>query len=178
LREWLVNHLIEEFNHANLFRRGLQPIAASHYGGLDLDSVRPLPTTVAFTGALRGLGQRDWKGYLLALAFLQLTLESGSDGLAQRHGDFYQTLVAKLPEAGPMVEAMRRHDAEDTGLGHATDVRAMLTMLAERHPVGSESFAAAALIPQLTWSFLDGISAHYGHGDVAVVQRMGWHAGG
>jgi hypothetical protein len=178
IRERLVHHLIEEFNHAKLFRRGLATTAQERYPSLRLDDARPLPTTVAFTGALRGLAQRDWKAYVLAMSYLQLSLQVGSGGLHDRHEGFYATLLEKLPEARPLVDGMRRHDAEDSGLGHADDIQEMLTLLAERHPVGHESIAGAALIAQLTWSFLDGIRSHYSVGDAAVVARMGWHAGG
>jgi pyrroloquinoline quinone (PQQ) biosynthesis protein C len=178
LRSELVQHLIEEFNHGDMFLRGISKGRGDRYGSLHPRDARPLPTTVAFIGTLRGLGQRDWKAYVLALGFLQMSLAPSEHGVAERHEDFYRGMFQALPEAEPLVAAMRRHDAEDTRLGHGDDTRAMLEHLVERHEVGAESVRAAAVIPQLAWSFLDGIRQHYRHGDASVMQRMGWHVAG
>ncbi|MET9801685.1 hypothetical protein [Streptomyces sp. NPDC006368] len=177
LRLELVRHLEEEFDHGAMFRKGIEEGRAHHYAHLPVDRMRPLPTTRAFVGALRGLAQRDWKAYVLAVAFLQLTLGAGESGVAERHVSFYRRVAERLSDAAPLLDVMRRHDAEDSELGHADDVATMLGLLAE-HAVGEESIAAAALIPQLTWSFLDGVREHYAHGDAAVLQRVGWHVEG
>jgi hypothetical protein len=71
---------------------------------------------------------------------------------------------------------MHRHDAEDTDLDHGQDLRAVLELLADAG-LERSSIEAAALVPQLVWSFLDGALEHYGAGDVAVVSRLGWRAG-
>jgi pyrroloquinoline quinone (PQQ) biosynthesis protein C len=178
LRSGLVKHLVEEFNHGDMFLRGISKGRGSRYGNLHPRDARPLPTTVAFIGTLRALGQRDWKAYLLALGFLQMSLApSEHGGVAERHDDFYREMFQALPEAEPLVAAMRRHDYEDTRLGHGDDTRTILRQLVERHEVGADSVRAAAVVPQLAWSFLDGIRQHYRHGDAAVMQRMGWHVG-
>ncbi|MFD0885305.1 hypothetical protein ACFQ08_12185 [Streptosporangium algeriense] len=175
IRAELVKHLIEEFNHGKMFLRGIERARGSRYQGLSTDQMRPLPTTAAFVGTLRELGQRDWKAYVLALAFLQLTLSTAGKEIHSRHEGFYRALFDRLPESEPLVSAMRRHDAEDTKLGHGDDTRALLQLLCERHDISSDSIAGAALIPQLAWSFLDGILEHYRHGEAAVLQRVGWH---
>jgi hypothetical protein len=81
-----------------------------------------------------------------------------------------------LPEAESLIEPMRRHDLVDTELGHADDVDTLVRLVAHYHEVTAESIAAAAIVPQLTWSFHDGVQRHYAHGDSAVLQRIGWHA--
>jgi pyrroloquinoline quinone (PQQ) biosynthesis protein C len=178
IRAELVKHLIEEFNHGKMFLRGIERGRGERYAGLGVAASRPLPTTVAFIGTLRELGQRDWKAYLLALGFLQLSLSAGGQGLHERHEGFYESMFRRLPEARELVAAMRRHDQEDTKLGHGDDSRLLLRLLGQRHPVGQETVAAAAVVPQLAWSFLDGIRRHYRHGDAAVLQRLGWHVEG
>jgi hypothetical protein len=174
IRGELVRHLIEEFNHGEMLARGItRADGGAHH--LAPAQMRPLPTTVAFVGTLRELAQRDWKGYLLGLAFLQLSLSTAGGAVDARHEQFYQAMFERLPVAEKLVAAMRRHDAEDTRLGHSGDTRELLRLLATRHPLTRESVAAAALVPQLAWSFLDGIACHYRHGDAAVLQRAGWH---
>ncbi|QLJ02815.1 hypothetical protein HZZ00_18540 [Streptomyces sp. NEAU-sy36] len=175
IRAELVKHLIEEFNHGKMFLRGIEKARGERYPGLPTDRMRPLPTTVAFVGTLRELAQRDWKGYIIALAYLQLSLTAADGRVDARHDGFYRAVFDRLPEAEAMVAVMRRHDDEDTRLGHGADTRALLELLTTRHRVDRESVAAAALIPQFTWSFLDGILQHYQHGEAAVVQRAGWH---
>ncbi|MFG1849585.1 hypothetical protein [Micromonospora carbonacea] len=175
IRNELVEHLIEEFNHGKMFRRGIDAAQAGRYAGLPVASARPLPTTVAFVGTLRELGQRNWKAYVLALAYLQLSLSAGDNGVHERHEQFYQAMARGLPDCERLVSAMRQHDDEDTRLGHGEDTRKLLRLLAERHTIDAETVTAAALIPQLTWSFLDGVWCHYRHGDAAVLQRVGWH---
>lgn len=178
LRTALVEHLNEEFKHGALFRGGIEPYLSEHYPSLEFGSLRPLPTTIAFSGALRGLAQRDWHAYVLALGFLQLSLRTDADGSPdRRHDEFYQRLVAALPEAEPLIAAMRTHDEEDSRLGHGSDTHELLTGLVRRHAVSTDSIRLAALVPQLAWSFLDGIRRHYAAGDAAVVQRIGWHVG-
>jgi pyrroloquinoline quinone (PQQ) biosynthesis protein C len=175
IRAELVKHLTEEFAHGKMFRRGIESGRGAYFAGLPVHLMRPLATTVSYVGTLRELSLRDWKGYLLALAFLQRSLGAENGGLHERHDNFYRAMFERLPEAMPVVAAMRHHDLEDTSLGHGDDARDLLTLLVERHEIGADSFAAAAIIPQLTWSFLDGILQHYRHGDGAVLQRVGWH---
>ena len=175
IRGDLVKHLIEEFNHGKMFLQGIASAGQNAAGGVTPLQMRPLPTTVAFVGALRGLAQRDWKAYILGLAFLQLTLTAAGNSVHARHEQFYRNLAERLPGGDRLISAMRRHDSEDTRLGHGDDTRRMLQMLASRHTVDRDSVAAAALVPQLSWSFLDGILQHYQHGEAATLQRVGWH---
>ncbi|WP_433498151.1 hypothetical protein ACQP1K_25120 [Sphaerimonospora sp. CA-214678] len=175
IRAELVKHLIEEFNHGRMFLRGIERARGDGYQGLGTEQLRPLPTTVTLVGTLRELGLRDWKAYVLALTFLQLTLSTAGKEVHARHEGFYQTLFSKLPESEALVSAMRRHDAEDTKLGHGDDTRELLRLLCERYELTRDVVAGAALIPQLAWSFLDGILEHYQHGEAAVLQRVGWH---
>ncbi|GGM67229.1 hypothetical protein GCM10012275_42190 [Longimycelium tulufanense] len=178
VRAELVRHLTEEFDHGSMFRNGIETGRGDRYQDLPVAAMRPLPTTVAFLGTLRELSQRDWKGYVLALAFLQRSLGTSEHGLGERHEGFYRVLFGALPECMPVVAAMRQHDLEDTKLGHGDDSHELLTLLTDRYEVGPESVAAAAIVPQLAWSFLDGIWRHYRHGDAAVLQRVGWHVDG
>lgn len=176
VRSELVRHLTEEFEHGAMFRKGIEHARGDRYGGLDLARMRPLPTTVTFIGTLRELALRDWKAYVLALTFLQRTLRTSENGTHERHDGFYRRLLAGLPEAESLIEPMRRHDQVDAELGHSDDVEALIRLMAHYHEITTESIAAAAIVPQLAWSFLDGVQRHYAHGDGAVLQRIGWHA--
>jgi hypothetical protein len=175
IRTELAHHLVEEFNHGRMFRRGIERAATGDYTAVPVRRSRPLPTTVAYVGALRGLAERNWRAYVLALGFLQLTLRAADGGVGERHEHFYDSLTSAVPELEALLAAMRQHDAEDTRLDHGNDTRKLLTLLVERHSLSPSDVAQAALIPQLTWSFLDGVLRHYRHGRPAVLQRLGWH---
>jgi hypothetical protein len=169
VRTLLVRHLKEELDHGVILGNVL---SRSRYG--DICTHRPLSTTTAFVGALCELARRDWRSYTLALVFLQRTLSTGDE--ASIHDAFYRKLSDQVPDAVPLVEAMRRHDHVDTELGHGDDMGTLLDTLWDAGGVTNEHVAAAALIPQLCWSFLDGIRDHYRHGDLAVMSRVGWTA--
>lgn len=169
VRTLLVHHLREELDHGAILGKVL---SCSRYG--DIRTQRPLSTTTAFVGALCELARRDWRSYTLALVFLQRTLSTGDD--ASVHDEFYRMLCDQVPDAVPLIEAMRRHDHVDMELGHGDDVGALLDTLWAAGGAASAHVAAAALIPQLCWSFLDGIRDHYRHGDLAVMSRVGWTA--
>lgn len=170
VRGKLLDHLSEEHDHASLLKDGLD----SAPDCIPVGVCRPLPTTVAFTGYLRELAAHDWKAYCVALGYLQLSLSAADT----RHGDFYSTVTRLCPESEPLLRAMRSHDSIDQDLGHQDDTVELLSLLSARHPVEQETLAKAAVVPQLAWSFLDGISAHYSRGPVALIQRLGWTADG
>lgn len=174
MRLELVHHLEEEFEHGAEFLEGMRRIHAEGYQGIPVTCLRPLATTRAFTGMLRGLAQRDWKAYVLAIAFLQLSLTVSAGRPAGKHAGFYRAVSERLPEAEPLLRIMQHHDDEDTQLGHASDVRRLLELLSA-HELTTETISAASLLPQLAWGFLDGILEHYARGEAAVVQRVGWH---
>jgi pyrroloquinoline quinone (PQQ) biosynthesis protein C len=168
IREVLVKHLDDEAHHADILRKGLDACVPDVRPA---DS-RPLPTTAAFLGCLRDIAAADWKAYCLAIAFLQFTLSPGDP----RHDGFYESALASCPEAKPLIEAIRGHDRVDIGGCHEEDIRRLLKLLDDRHEVDPTSIARASVIPQLAWSFLDGIRTHFVHGEVAIAQRLGWAA--
>jgi pyrroloquinoline quinone (PQQ) biosynthesis protein C len=166
VREVLVRHLEDEANHGEILRRGLE----SSQPDVDADASRPLPTTVAFLGCLHDLATSDWKAYCVALGFLQFSLSPGDS----RHQGFYGALVGRCPEARALADAMRSHDSIDISDDHEASVRRLLELVESRHAVDRVSIGRASLVPQLAWSFLDGIRTHYCNGHLAVAQRLGW----
>jgi pyrroloquinoline quinone (PQQ) biosynthesis protein C len=166
VRAKLLEHLKEECDHGALLKSGIDAVPDS----VPLKSCRPLATTAAFIGYLRELAALDWKAYCIALAYLQLSLNAGDP----RHGAFYSTVARLCPESGTLLRSMRDHDLIDQELGHHADTVELLTLLQDRHSLDRETMGRAALVPQLAWSFLDGIRAHYSRGAVAISQRLGW----
>jgi len=163
----LILHLKEEIDHRKLFELAL---GQSNYG--DILNYRPLATTIAFTGALCDLAQRNWQAYCFALCYLQLSISN--ENQQKIHKNFYQTIINKNPDVAPLIRSMAKHDEIDNSLGHTNEAEKLLTSLYIEGYATSRNIAEASIIPMLSWSFLDGIRAHYSKGDAALYQRIGW----
>lgn len=169
IRAELLIHLAEEIDHARLLRKPLD----EYNPRIEIEACRPLPTTQAFIGYLTDLASTDWHAYILAIAFLQLTLTQNS----KRHTTFYRLAGRHTGQAAlHLLAAMRRHDRIDGELDHGASIVRILRLLHARHKVVHASIERAALVAQLAWSFLDGIRAQYRNGPATVAQRIGWVA--
>jgi pyrroloquinoline quinone (PQQ) biosynthesis protein C len=168
VRDVLRTHLAEEARHEDILAAALERQGVPPPGTL-----RPLPSTVAFIGYLRELALLDWKAYVVALAFLQRSFTPEDE----RHSQFYAAMARRSPELAGLACAMQEHDRVDGGLDHHAQVGGALRLLQRGHDVPADSMRRAALVPQLTWGFLDGIAQHYSRSEHAVLQRVGWRCG-
>jgi pyrroloquinoline quinone (PQQ) biosynthesis protein C len=166
----LIAHLEDELEHCELLRDPLEQTE----GISRVENCRPLPTTIAFVDYLRDLAVTDWRGYLIASAFLQSSLAEGRP--ERRPSLFYSKVIKNIPKAKALLDLLQRHDDIDEKLGHDNRAPRRLELLVSRHEVPSESLDRAAMTPLLAWSFLDGILQHYKYGVASVIQRVGWKA--
>lgn len=166
----LIDHLADELEHCRLLQESLEQAAEIDR----VESCRPLPTTIAFVDYLRDLATTDWRGYLIASAFLQGSLAEGRP--TGRHLRFYDEVIKKNPDASFLLSPLRHHDEIDEKLGHDCRAERRLEALVSRHQIPEESLERAAIVPLLAWGFFDGILQHYQHGAASVLQRMGWTA--
>ena len=168
IRTQLLDHLDDELNHGEILRHVLEDCEKD----LNVESLRPLPTTLAFTGFLKELAGQDWKAYCVAIGFLQLSLSANHNDA--KHVQFYKAISAHSPILKRLVGAMVKHDCADRHMKHHGQIRKLLGLLASRHRLSSENVSRASLVAQLSWSFLDGIRNHYCHGRASLIQRIGW----
>lgn len=166
IRQLLTRHLAEEVGHESILAEALLRHNLPTPAGL-----RPLPSTAAFVGYLRELALLDWKAYVVALGFLQLSLTPGDS----RHSRFYSEIASRSAQLGSLAGAMQQHDRLDTDLNHEQQVGTALQLLQSRHAVPPETQRRAAIVPQLVWGFLEGIRQHYSGRPHAIVQRLAWH---
>lgn len=167
IRNWLLKHLSEEAEHAELLASALTSVRWAP----PLARSRPIPTTLAFTGLLEETASANWLAHSIGVAFLQLSYRPDD----RRHGHFYERVLSRCPDAKALIEAMKMHDAEDTSLNHLDDTADLLRLIMAHGGDRATALDRAALIPQFAWSFLDGIYTHYRHGRASVVQRIGWN---
>jgi pyrroloquinoline quinone (PQQ) biosynthesis protein C len=165
VRTSLIKHLEEEEKHSEILNKALKEYEQDF---LSYKILRPLPTTILFTGFLKELALTDWKAYCIAIAFLQLTIEPNSS----KHENFYSSVIAKNPVIASLLLSIKQHDILDTELSHTDDIKDLLVTL-ERIGVEESSLRRASQICTLTWSFLDGIRDYYKNNN-SVNTRIGW----
>lgn len=165
----LIAHLRDELHHCEILRKEVSGYLS---GEISVEMMRPLPTTVAFIGYLERLGTQNWRAYVLAGAFLQVSLSQCR--VDQRHRLFYEQVTKRSSVAGQLMTAMAKHDEIDAALGHDVRPEKRLEALVRSGGISIGSIGEAAVVPLLAWSFLDGIYQHYRHGDAALYQRVGW----
>lgn len=166
IRDELVKHLDAEIDHGSMLRK---PLLKNEYG-INIDHLRPLPTTLAFVGGLAQLASSNWKAYCLAMYYLQCTIKNPN----RTFRDFYKTVADKLPNAIGLLDAIEEHDITDISLHHEDDLDFLLKILFKRMKITHDDVLIASTVAQLSWSFLDGIQTHYRNGDISVIQRLGW----
>lgn len=165
VRESLIKHLSEEEKHSEILGNSLAQYEKEF---LSHNSLRPLPTTILFTGFLKELALTDWKAYCLAISYLQLTIDSNSS----KHEDFYEAIISNTPSVKPLLYSIRQHDILDGDLDHTNDIKALLILI-EKIGIDETSIRKASQICTLTWSFLDGIKEYYRNNN-SVNSRLGW----
>jgi pyrroloquinoline quinone (PQQ) biosynthesis protein C len=170
IRLLLIEHLQDELEHCGILADKL----ASMGGVNSPESMRPLPTTLAFVGYLETLASQDWKAYILVFAFLQASLAECR--LDRRNSRFYQLVIQNNPASAGLLNSIRNHDEIDAELDHDAQPLQALRELVAQEPLSRSSLCHAAVAPALAWSFLDGILQHYSGGRGAVAQRAGWRS--
>lgn len=168
IRALLIRHLEDELTHCDMLSQKL-----NGYRGVGNPRLaRPLPTTIAFVGFLQSLARQDWRAYVIASVFLQRSLSDTRHD--QRNTNFYAAIREKSPELGELLDSMSGHDATDDDLDHDQRPLLLLNQLDAEGRLNKDAIALASMTPTLAWSFLDGINAHYQHGDGTLCQRMAW----
>lgn len=165
IRESLIKHLEEEEKHSEILGKALAQFEEEF---LSYRFLRPLPTTILFTGFLKELALTDWKAYCVAISFLQLTIEGNSS----KHEEFYSSVVSKNSSIEKLLLSIRQHDILDGELAHTEDIRILLGQI-EKVGIEESSIRRASQICSLTWSFLDGIRDYYQNNN-SVNSRIGW----
>jgi pyrroloquinoline quinone (PQQ) biosynthesis protein C len=154
----LAEHFIEEYNHGDIYRRGLRSLFPDDI----VLRAQPLPSTRALVNFLSESAARNSFGYYAGNELLQMT-ENTSDPAAGGSIDtFYDLMRKHYPYTGKLIDSFIAHTKADQSLGHEN---VFLKMCASVPPLPRAEVKDAMNIVKMMAEhlalFLDGIDAHY-----------------
>lgn len=112
LRAWLAEHYVEEYNHSEIFLKGLE---SSGFDPYQVQESPPLPSTLALINFLTELATSDTLAYTAAFGVMQFAREKTT---AAGINEFYDQLSVHYPPASPFFSAVRKHALIDVDLDH------------------------------------------------------------
>jgi pyrroloquinoline quinone (PQQ) biosynthesis protein C len=154
----LAEHFIEEYNHGDIYRRGLRSLFPDDV----VLRAQPLPSTRALVNFLSESAARSSFGYYAGNELLQMT-ENTSDPIAGGSIDtFYDLLRKHYPYTGKLIDSFIAHTKADQCLGHENVFLKMCTSVPPltRAEV-KDAMNIVRMMAEHLALFLDGIDAHY-----------------
>jgi pyrroloquinoline quinone (PQQ) biosynthesis protein C len=110
----LARHFIEEYNHGDIYRKGLQSLYADEV----ILSAQPLPSTRALVNFLSESAARNSFAYYAGNELLQLTENTGEDEAGQSVNAFYDGMKKHYPFTERLINSFLAHTHADQKLGH------------------------------------------------------------
>ncbi len=154
----LARHFIEEYNHGDIYRRGLQSLFPDE----TVLRSQPLPSTRALVNFLTESAQRNSFGYYAGNELLQMTENTGDDNDNDSINDFYDAMRKHYPYTNKIIDAFIAHTNADQELGHEN---VFLQMCQSIPPLTrSEVDDALNIVRSMAehlYLFMDGIDTFY-----------------
>jgi pyrroloquinoline quinone (PQQ) biosynthesis protein C len=110
----LARHFIEEYNHGDIYRKGLQSLFPDEV----VLTALPLPSTRALVNFLSESAQRSSFAYYAGNELLQLTENTGEDDAGQAVTAFYDGMKKHYPWTERLINSFLAHTHADQKLGH------------------------------------------------------------
>jgi pyrroloquinoline quinone (PQQ) biosynthesis protein C len=160
----LARHYIEEYNHGDIYRKGLQSLFPDDL----ILRAQPLPTTRALVNFLTETAQRSSFAYYAGNEVLQMTENTSDARVAGSIDEWYAAMLEHYPWSRLIVNSFIAHTRADQKLGHESVFREMCSSV---HPLTRDEVTdalnvAKQMVEHLVL-FVDGIDVHYGrHPDV------------
>jgi pyrroloquinoline quinone (PQQ) biosynthesis protein C len=110
----LARHFIEEYNHGDIYRKGLQSL----FPDAVVLSAQPLPSTRALVNFLSESAARNSFAYYAGNELLQLTENTGDDDAGQAVNAFYDGMKRHYPWTERLINSFLAHTHADQKLGH------------------------------------------------------------
>lgn len=158
MMQHLAEHFIEEYNHGDIYRRGLRSLFPDDV----ILTAQPLPSTRALVNFLNESAARSSFAYYAGNELLQMT-ENRSDPTAGGSIDrFYDLMKQHYPYTDKLIDSFIAHTRVDQQLGHEN---VFLAMCRSVPPLSMAEVKDAMNIVRMMAEhlalFLDGIDAHY-----------------
>jgi pyrroloquinoline quinone (PQQ) biosynthesis protein C len=110
----LARHFIEEYNHGDIYRKGLQSLFPNDL----ILRAQPLPSTRALVNFLSESAARNSFGYYAGNELLQMTENTGEEKDSNSVNDFYDAMRKHYPYTDKVIDAFIAHTNADQKLGH------------------------------------------------------------
>jgi pyrroloquinoline quinone (PQQ) biosynthesis protein C len=110
----LARHFIEEYNHGDIYRKGLQSLFPDEV----ILTAQPLPSTRALVNFLSESAAKSSFAYYAGNELLQLTENTGDDEAGQSVNAFYAGMKQHYPWTERLINSFLAHTHADQKLGH------------------------------------------------------------
>jgi pyrroloquinoline quinone (PQQ) biosynthesis protein C len=156
----LARHFIEEYNHGDIYRKGLQSLFPDDL----IVHAQPLPSTRALVNLLSETAARSSFAYYAGNEVLQLTENTSEAKESRSIDDFYAALRLHYPWSDRLVASFIAHTHADQKLGHES---VFAEMCASVPPLSAaevtDALNVARSMTEHLMLFMDGIDVHYAH---------------
>jgi len=154
----LAEHFIEEYNHGDIYRRGLRSLFPND----TVLEAQPLPSTRALVNFLSESAQRNSFGYYAGNELLQMTENTSDPAGADSIDTFYDLMRKHYPYTDKLIDSFIAHTKADQSLGHEN---VFFKMCGSVPPMSMAEVKDAMNIVRMMAEhlalFMDGIDAHY-----------------
>lgn len=154
----LARHFIEEYNHGDIYRKGLMSLFPSEV----VLSSQPLPSTRALVNFLSESAARSSFSYYAGNELLQQTENTGEDDAGTAVDAFYEAMRKHYPWSKRLVDSFIAHTNADQKLGHDN---VFLQMCGSVPPLGrkevQDALETTRSMAEHLRLFMDGIDVFY-----------------
>jgi pyrroloquinoline quinone (PQQ) biosynthesis protein C len=154
----LAEHFIEEYNHGDIYRRGLRSLFPND----TVLQAQPLPSTRALVNFLSESAGRNSFGYYAGNELLQMTENTSDPAGANSIDSFYDLMRKHYPYTDKLIDSFIAHTKADQSLGHEN---VFLKMCGSVPPMSMAEVKDAMNIVRMMAEhlalFMDGIDAQY-----------------
>jgi pyrroloquinoline quinone (PQQ) biosynthesis protein C len=155
----LARHFIEEFQHGDIYRKGLQSLFPDEL----ILHAQPLPSTRALVNFLSETAQRSSFAYYAGNEVLQMTENTSDDTVSHSIDDWYAAMKRHYPWSDRLVASFIAHTHADQKLGHENVFQEMCASIPPLSAAEvSDALNVARLMTEHLQLFMDGIDTHYG----------------
>jgi pyrroloquinoline quinone (PQQ) biosynthesis protein C len=155
----LARHFIEEFNHGDIYRKGLGSLFPHEL----VLHAQPLPSTRALVNFLSETAARSSFAYYAGNEVLQMTENTSDLAVSRSIDSFYEAMKRHYPWSDRLVASFVAHTHADQKLGHEGVFE---QMCASVPPLGAaevtDALDVARAMTEHLLLFMDGIDAFYG----------------
>jgi len=154
----LARHFIEEYNHGDIYRKGLQSLFPDEL----VVHAQPLPSTRALVNFLSETAARSSFAYYAGNEVLQMTENTSDDAVSGSIDSFYDAMRRHYPWSDRLVASFIAHTHADQKLGHEDVFKEMCDSVPPLSAAEvADALNVARMMAEHLLLFMDGIDTFY-----------------